>query len=111
MSTSRTPVRAAVLTQPGKPLEFLELLLDEPADREVLVRTERAGLCQSDRHYVTGGLSISTPAVLGHEVAGIVERVGAGVNRIRPGDRVVATVTPPCGACEFCVAGRPSQCA
>lgn len=111
MSDSRIPVRAAVLTQPGKPLEFAELLLDEPTDREVLVRTERAGLCQSDRHYVTGGLSIATPAVLGHEVAGVVERVGAGVSRIKPGDRVVATVTPPCGACRYCVAGRPTQCA
>jgi S-(hydroxymethyl)glutathione dehydrogenase / alcohol dehydrogenase len=111
MSSDRTPVRAAVLTQPGKPLEFKDLHLDAPTDVEVLVRTERAGLCQSDRHYVTGGLAISTPAVLGHEVAGIVESVGAAVTRIRPGDRVVATVTPPCGACGFCVGGRPTQCA
>jgi alcohol dehydrogenase/S-(hydroxymethyl)glutathione dehydrogenase/alcohol dehydrogenase len=110
MTSSRTPVRAAVLEQPGKPLQIRELFLDEPTDNEVLVRTERAGLCHSDRHYVTGSLSITTPAVLGHEVAGIVERVGAAVTRLSPGDRVVATVTPPCGACSFCVSGRPTQC-
>jgi S-(hydroxymethyl)glutathione dehydrogenase / alcohol dehydrogenase len=106
----RTPVRCAVLEQPGKPLVLGELLLDEPTDVEVVVRTERAGLCQSDRHYVTGALPITTPAVLGHEVAGVVERVGSGVSRLRPGDRVVATVTPPCGACPQCVSGRPTQC-
>lgn len=110
MSTHRTPVRAAVLEQAGKPLQMRELLLDDPTDNEVLVRTERAGLCHSDRHYITGGLSISTPAVLGHEVAGIVERVGRAVTRLQPGDRVVATVTPPCGACAACVSGRPTQC-
>lgn len=110
MTRSRIPVRAAVLEQPGKPLQMRELFLDEPADNEVLVRTERAGLCHSDRHYVTGSLSITTPAVLGHEVAGIVERVGAAVTRLQPGDRVVATVTPPCGACSYCVSGRPTQC-
>jgi alcohol dehydrogenase/S-(hydroxymethyl)glutathione dehydrogenase/alcohol dehydrogenase len=110
MSPTRAPVRAAVLEQPGKPLQMRELFLDHPADHEVLVRTERVGLCHSDRHYVTGSLSITTPAVLGHEVAGIVERVGAAVTRLQPGDRVVATVTPPCGACAFCVSGRPTQC-
>lgn len=111
MSRSRIPVRAAVLDHPGKPLQLRQVHLDGPTDNEVLVRTERAGLCHSDRHYVTGSLSITTPAVLGHEVAGIVERVGAAVTRLQPGDRVVATVTPPCGACPLCVSGRPTQCA
>lgn len=110
MSPTRTAVRAAVLEQAGKPLQMRELLLDDPTDHEVLVRTESAGLCHSDRHYVTGSLSITTPAVLGHEVAGIVERVGKAVTRLQAGDRVVATVTPPCGACAFCVSGRPTQC-
>ncbi|MGE0220188.1 alcohol dehydrogenase catalytic domain-containing protein [Mycolicibacterium sp.] len=108
---TRNPIRAAVLEQPGKPLRMQTLFLDEPTDHEVVVRTERAGLCHSDRHYVTGALSITTPAVLGHEVAGVVERVGGAVTRLRPGDRVVATVTPPCGACASCVSGRPTQCA
>jgi alcohol dehydrogenase/S-(hydroxymethyl)glutathione dehydrogenase/alcohol dehydrogenase len=106
----RTPIRAAVLTKPGEPLEISEVLIDEPLDHEVLVRTERVGLCHSDLHYVNGSLSITTPAVLGHEVAGLVERVGQSVTRFRPGDRVVATVTPACGACTMCLKGHPTQC-
>lgn len=106
----RTPIKAAVLEKPGEALEFVELLLDEPTDREVVVRTERVGLCHSDLHYVTGALSMATPAVLGHEVVGIVERVGAAVTQVAPGDRVVATVTPSCGLCSFCMRGRPTQC-
>ena len=110
MSPARMTIPAAVLDQPGKPLQMRDLFLDAPTDNEVLVRTERAGLCHSDRHYVVGSLPIATPAVLGHEVAGIVERVGAAVTRLQSGDRVVATVTPPCGACPMCVSGYPTQC-
>jgi len=108
---TRTRARAAVLEAPGELLRIREVLVDAPAKTEVLVRTQHAGLCQSDRHYVTGALSIGTPAVLGHEVAGVVERVGAAVSRLRPGDRVVPTITPSCGACAPCVSGRPTQCA
>ncbi|MEU9886204.1 Zn-dependent alcohol dehydrogenase [Sphaerisporangium sp. NPDC051011] len=106
----RTPIKAAVLGKAGEPLELAEVLLDEPADHEVLVRTERVGLCHSDLHYITGSLPIPTPAILGHEVAGLVERVGAAVTRVAPGDRVVATVTPACGLCRSCLRGRPTQC-
>ena len=104
------PILAAVLEKPGTPLQIRELLLDDPEDYEVLIRTERVGLCHSDLHYLKGSLDISLPAVLGHEVAGIVERVGSGVTRIKTGDRVVATVTPSCGTCRNCISGRPTQC-
>lgn len=110
MSAQRNRIRAAVLEEAGRPLTLTDLFLDEPTDHEVLVRTERVGLCHSDVHYIQGTLQIATPAVLGHEVAGIVERVGAAVSRLSASDRVVATVTPPCGCCRFCVAGRPTQC-
>jgi len=106
----RTPITAAVLEKPGEKLQFVELLLDDPTDREVVVRTERVGLCHSDLHYLSGSLSISTPAVLGHEVVGTVDRVGSAVTRLAPGDRVVATVTPSCGSCSSCLRGRPTQC-
>jgi S-(hydroxymethyl)glutathione dehydrogenase/alcohol dehydrogenase len=106
----RTPIRAALLTEPGKPLSIETVLLDEPEPHEVLVRTERVGVCHSDLHYVDGSLQIELPAVLGHEVAGTVERVGAAVTRVAPGDRVVATVTPSCGLCSQCLRGRPTQC-
>ncbi|MDQ0212189.1 MULTISPECIES: Zn-dependent alcohol dehydrogenase [Arthrobacter] len=105
-----TQILAAVLEKPGAPLQIRELLLDDPEDYEVLIRTERVGLCHSDLHYLKGSLDISLPAVLGHEVAGIVERVGSAVTRIKTGDRVVVTVTPSCGACRNCIGGRPTQC-
>lgn len=107
----RTPITAALLREPGRPLELAEVLLDEPAAHEVVVRTERVGLCHSDLHYVNGALSITTPAVLGHEVAGVVQTVGAAVTNVAPGDRVVATITPSCGLCPACLRGRPTQCA
>jgi S-(hydroxymethyl)glutathione dehydrogenase/alcohol dehydrogenase len=106
----RTPIKAAVLTTPTEPLEIVEVLLDEPLEHEVLVRTESVGVCHSDLHYLDGSLDISMPAVLGHEVAGIVEQVGAAVTLVAPGDRVVATVTPSCGLCRACLRGRPTQC-
>jgi hypothetical protein len=81
----RTPIRAALLHEPGKLLELAEVLLDEPAAHEVVVRTERVGLCHSDLHYLNGALSISTPAVLGHEVAGVVQTVGLLTSQGRPG--------------------------
>lgn len=106
-----TPMKAALLLEGSAELQITDVLLDEPLPREVVVRTERIGLCHSDVHYVEGSLSIDKPALLGHEVAGIVESVGPQVTRLRPGMRVVATVTPSCGGCHHCLAGRPTQCA
>lgn len=103
-------VTAAVLREVGRPLEFEQVVIDNPMANEVLVRVERVGLCHSDLHYVHGSLSIDLPTILGHEVAGIVESVGDAVTRVKPGDRVVATVTPACGMCARCLAGRPTQC-
>jgi len=107
----RTPITAALLREPGQPLELAEVLLDAPAAHEAVVRTERVGLCHSDLHYLNGALSIATPAILGHEVAGVVQTVGAAVTNVAPGDRVVATITPSCGLCPACLRGRPTQCA
>ncbi|MDN4596687.1 Zn-dependent alcohol dehydrogenase [Leifsonia virtsii] len=107
---ARIPITAAVLETPGEPLRATTVYLDEPGPGEVLVRTEAAGLCHSDLHYLNGSLAIVTPVVLGHEVVGRVDQVGTGVTRLRPGDRVVATVTPSCGACSQCVSGHPTQC-
>lgn len=103
-------VTAAVLREVGKPLQLEQVVIDDPLATEVLVRVERVGLCHSDLHYVHGALTIDLPTVLGHEVAGIVEAVGDAVTRVKPGDRVVATVTPACGMCAQCLAGRPTQC-
>ena len=104
------PITAALLLDGSDRLILTEVLLDDPMDREVVVRTEHVGLCHSDVHYVEGALGIDRPAVLGHEVAGVVEAAGAQVSRVRVGQRVVATVTPSCGRCPHCLAGRPTQC-
>lgn len=106
----RTPVRAAVLRALGRKLEIETVHLDEPRFGEVMVRTSAVGLCHSDLHYLTGSMEIALPAVLGHEVAGIVERCGPGVSRVVPGDRVVVTITPSCGQCPECVSGTPTRC-
>ncbi|GAA1468950.1 zinc-binding dehydrogenase [Microbacterium thalassium] len=106
----RIPVSAAVLRAPGEPLSIETLHLDEPRHGEVMVRTVAAGLCHSDLHYLTGSLDISLPAVLGHEVSGVVEQCGPGVDRVRVGDRVVVTITPSCGQCPECVSGAPTRC-
>lgn len=105
-----TTITAAVLRQAGRPLMFEQVIIDDPLDHEVLVRVERVGLCHSDLHYLNGSLKIELPTVLGHEVTGVVERTGTAVTRFSEGDRVVATVTPACGACGQCLRGRPTQC-
>jgi S-(hydroxymethyl)glutathione dehydrogenase/alcohol dehydrogenase len=105
-----TTILAAVLNKPGGPLELQDVIIDDPLADEVLVRVERVGLCHSDLHYVNGSLIIETPTILGHEVAGIVERVGEAVTRLGVGERVVVTITPGCGMCDQCLRGRPTQC-
>jgi len=105
-----TSITAAVLREVGKPLQLERVMIDDPLANEVLVRVERVGLCHSDLHYVEGSLHTTTPMILGHEVAGIVERIGEGVTTLGIGDRVVATVTPACGMCAQCLRGRPTQC-
>jgi alcohol dehydrogenase (nicotinoprotein) len=102
--------RAAVVHEPGKPIEIEEVSLDGPRDGEVLIRYQYAGLCHSDLHIVLGDLPGRLPMVLGHEGAGIVEEVGPGVTRVAPGDHVVCSFVPSCGVCRYCATGRQSIC-
>lgn len=104
-------MRAAVLREPGSPLRVEDLELDEPRVGEVRVRVLAAGVCHSDLHYMTGDLQAKLPVVLGHEGAGVVEAVGPGVERVRPGDHVITLWRPRCGDCEYCTTGRPALCA
>jgi NDMA-dependent alcohol dehydrogenase len=103
--------RAAVLHQPGTDWEITELDLDEPKPYEVLIRYKAAGLCHSDEHIrEEGGSHIRMPLVGGHEGAGIVEAVGAGVTRVKPGDHVVTSYIPACGRCRYCSTGHQNLC-
>jgi Zn-dependent alcohol dehydrogenase len=103
------PMRAAIATEAGKPLELVsDLELRPPRAGEVRVRVHHCGLCHSDVTVRDAGMAL--PIVLGHEAAGVVEELGAGVGGLAPGDKVVLTPCPPCGACYWCVRGEASLC-
>ena len=102
--------RAAVLRDMGKDWEVIELDLDPPREGEVLIRFAAAGLCHSDDHLRTGDIPVRYPIVGGHEGAGVVEEVGAGVTRLKPGDHIVCSFLPTCGHCRFCAQGMTNLC-
>ncbi|MEJ8837900.1 S-(hydroxymethyl)glutathione dehydrogenase/class III alcohol dehydrogenase [Ramlibacter sp. AN1133] len=103
--------RAAVAWQAGQPLTVEELDLDGPRAGEVLVEVKATGICHTDYYTLSGadpeGLF---PAVLGHEGAGIVQEVGAGVTSLRPGDHVIPLYTPECRQCKFCLSRKTNLC-
>ncbi|HTX02007.1 MAG TPA: zinc-binding dehydrogenase [Acidimicrobiales bacterium] len=103
-------MKAALLVEPGSPLEVGEVELEGPRAGEVLVRVEAAGICHSDYHYMAGDLRCRLPAVLGHEGAGIVEAVGPGVTRVAEGQAVCLLWRPRCGECRHCLAGHAELC-
>jgi S-(hydroxymethyl)glutathione dehydrogenase / alcohol dehydrogenase len=104
-------MRAAVLREPGRPVEVERVLLAPPRRGEVLVRVVAAGVCHSDVHLAEGRLGPGRwPMVLGHEGAGVVEAVGEDVLGVVPGDHVAFCFVPACGACPACRAGRRTLC-
>jgi S-(hydroxymethyl)glutathione dehydrogenase/alcohol dehydrogenase len=103
-------IKAAVLYEPNTPLVIETLDLDEPNDEEVLVRVVSAGVCYSDYHVMKGEWTMPMPMVLGHEAAGIVEKTGANVTRVKSGDHVILNFRANCGTCRQCVIGRPVIC-
>ncbi|MBS0481976.1 MAG: Zn-dependent alcohol dehydrogenase [Proteobacteria bacterium] len=103
-------MKAAVLVEPGKPLEIEQLQISKPGPHEVLIRTAACGLCHSDLHFIEGTYPHPLPAVPGHEAAGIVEAVGSEVRTVKVGDAVVTCLSAFCGHCEFCVSGRMALC-
>ena len=104
-------MRAAVLEEFGAPLEVQELDLAEPNAGEVLVRLVACGVCHTDLYTASGAdPSGYAPTVLGHEGAGVVERVGDGVSSVAPGDHVVTLFSPQCGDCEHCRSPRTNLC-
>ncbi|MGH9045518.1 MAG: NAD(P)-dependent alcohol dehydrogenase [Acidimicrobiales bacterium] len=102
-------IRAAVIEERGGPFELTDLDLDEPRPDEVLVRVVAAGICRTDLHIRDQAYPVPLPVVAGHEGAGIIERVGAGVSTVAPGDQVVMSY-PYCGQCRFCQGARYSYC-
>ena len=104
-------IRAAVLEEFGRPLSVQELDLAEPKAGEVLVRLVACGVCHTDLYTASGAdPSGYAPCVLGHEGAGVVEALGAGVTSVTPGDHVVTLFAPECGTCVHCRSGRTNRC-
>ena len=102
--------KAAVLHGVHQPFEIMELDLDGPKDGEVLIKYTAAGLCHSDLHLVDGDLPSRYPIVGGHEGSGVIEDVGPGVTKVKPGDHVVCSFLPSCGTCRYCSTGRQNLC-
>ena len=103
-------VKAAVFYEVGTPFKIETLDLELPRAGEVLVKVAAAGVCHSDWHLMTGATQHPTPVVPGHEGAGVVEAVGEGVTRLKPGDHVSLNWAPNCGSCFYCLNNRPSLC-
>ena len=102
--------RAAVCRAFGAPLAIETIELSPPGPGEVLIRTAACAICHSDIYYMEGAWGGELPAVYGHEAAGVVEAVGPGVTRLKPGNHVVATLIRNCGFCPACAEGAPVFC-
>jgi alcohol dehydrogenase (nicotinoprotein) len=110
MSDSVITTRAAIARAAHLGWELTELRLDPPKAHEVRVKFLAAGLCHSDDHITNGDAGVRFPVVGGHEGSGIVESVGPGVRRVKPGDRIVCSYIPACGACRPCSTGHQNMC-
>jgi S-(hydroxymethyl)glutathione dehydrogenase/alcohol dehydrogenase len=103
-------VRAAVLREIPGELVVEDVDVDRPGPHEVLIENAAAGVCHSDLHFMEGSYWWPTPAVLGHESAGVVREVGSAVTYVSPGDHVITCVSVFCGECEGCLTGNPVRC-
>ena len=103
--------RAAVAFEAKKPLEIVELDLEGPKAGEVLIEIMATGICHTDAYTLDGLDSEGLfPSVLGHEGAGVVREVGAGVTSVKPGDHVIPLYTPECRQCKMCLSGKTNLC-
>lgn len=103
--------RAAIAFQAGKPLEIADVELQGPQAGEVLVEIKATGVCHTDAFTLSGDDPEGAfPAILGHEGAGVVVEIGAGVKSVSPGDHVIPLYTPECRECKFCLHPKTNLC-
>ena len=102
-------MKALVLNALGRGFDFEEVEIASPSGREVLVDVQASGLCHTDLLFATHDI-VPTPAVLGHEIAGIVAAIGPDVTQFHVGDHVVGSLAQTCGGCVRCLSGRSFQC-
>jgi S-(hydroxymethyl)mycothiol dehydrogenase len=103
-------VRAIVSRSVKAPVTLETIVVPNPGPGEALVKVQACGVCHTDLHYREGGINNDFPFLLGHEAAGIVESVGAGVTNVKPGDFVVLNWRAVCGTCRSCLKGKPWYC-
>ena len=103
-------VRGVVATGKAKPVTIETICIPDPGPGEAVVQVQACGVCHTDLHYREGGINDDFPFLLGHEAAGIVEAVGAGVTSVGPGDFVVLNWRAVCGECRACAKGKPWYC-
>ena len=103
-------VKAVVALAQDAPVTVTTINVPDPGKGEALVKVLTCGVCQTDHHYVTGGVGQDFPYLLGHESAGIVEAVGDDVTDIAPGDLVILNWRAVCGECRACRKGQPQYC-
>lgn len=105
-------MKAAVLYEAGRPLEVEELAMPAAGEEDVLIKVAACGVCHTDLKVAEGRSQFTPPTVLGHEVSGVVERVGARQkDHFKEGDRVIIGMRYKCGRCRYCLAGRENLCA
>ncbi|WP_264612892.1 NDMA-dependent alcohol dehydrogenase [Rhodococcus erythropolis] len=102
--------RAAVCWERNQGWSVEDVEFDEPQAHEILVKMVATGLCHSEHHTVTDDLHVEIPIIGGHEGAGIVERVGSGVTKVKPGDHIITSYLPTCGQCKMCISGHSNLC-
>lgn len=103
-------VKAVVARGKGQPVELTTINVPDPGPGEAVVKVQACGVCHTDLHYREGGINDDFPFLLGHEAAGIVEAVGAGVTSVEPGDFVILNWRAVCGDCRACRRGEPWYC-
>lgn len=103
-------VRGVIARSKGVPVEVVNVVIPDPGPGEVVVRVQACGVCHTDLTYREGGINDEFPFLLGHEAAGVVEEVGAGVASVAVGDFVILNWRAVCGQCRACKRGRPQYC-
>jgi S-(hydroxymethyl)mycothiol dehydrogenase len=103
-------VTGVIARSKGTPVELVDVVVPDPGPGEAVVAVQACGVCHTDLHYREGGINDEFPFLLGHEAAGVVESVGAGVTDVAPGDFVILNWRAVCGSCRACLKGRPWYC-
>ena len=103
-------VTGVIARSKGAPVELVDVVVPDPGPGEAVVAVQACGVCHTDLHYREGGINDEFPFLLGHEAAGVVESVGAGVTDVAPGDFVILNWRAVCGSCRACLKGKPWYC-